>query len=182
MLSLYKTLWIRSGAEGVPVTYAGETPNGEDGWFQVYFDESEGVECGSIHMVRPFYGDPRTPSATRSAAAPADLAPPDILAELCTLAHEYGHAVSWRAGNRTAEYVAATDRMFKLLDAAAGGRLTDEECSLIEAEERRAWANGRAMLGELGFADWAVFDERERAGLAEYVRIFSGDVFAATTE
>jgi hypothetical protein len=78
----------------------------------------------------------------RPERVPAESTEPDVatatLGELITLAHERGHATSYRAET----YV---------------------EKSL--AEERRAWEHARSMLEELGFAEWDAFNERQKLGL-----------------
>lgn len=73
--------------------------------------------------------------------------------ELWTLAHEYGHYASWRAGQRTRQYQDAMDRLSENRD------LLDGDAELILDEERRAWDNAERWLkmhvaGEsmLGFA------------------------------
>jgi hypothetical protein len=66
-----------------------------------------------------------------------DLAGADMR-ELISLAHERGHEASWRAG-------------------------TYEVTTM--PEERRAWTHARALLQELGFADWAAFEDAKRASL-----------------
>lgn len=79
----------------------------------------------------------------RPERVPAESTEPDIavatLAELITLAHERGHATSFRAET----YV---------------------DKSL--AEERRAWEHARSILDGLGFTEWDAFNEREKEGLA----------------
>ncbi len=62
----------------------------------------------------------------------------NLLDELPTLAHEYGHAVSERRGGRTPDYRAAID----VSSEQWPHRLTDEQRRLIFAEEATAWALG----------------------------------------
>jgi hypothetical protein len=101
--------------------------------------------------------------------APVPQSQPDlvgnVLGDCCLLAHEYGHRLSDKAGNRNAAYLAALEQF----DQGRGApQMTPEEKAIIYGEEERAWALGRAVLVDLGFEDLGAFDTRRDEGLAEY--------------
>jgi hypothetical protein len=87
--------------------------------------------------------------------------------DLITLAHEYGHLVSYQNGTRTPEYEAAWGRVER------GEPRLEGDANLIIAEETSAWANGRAALQDLGFTQWEEFDPRESVGIDLYRRSFA---------
>jgi hypothetical protein len=87
--------------------------------------------------------------------------------ELFTLAHEGGHAESWRRGERPAgSYEQDVDR-----PPTDWQSFPEEAKRTILDEEARAWRYGREALAREGFDDWAAFDAAESAGLARY-RLF----------
>lgn len=107
----------------------------------------------------------------RIGKVPDPPASPDLstqpLEDACTLAHEYGHFLSDRAGNRTAAYVAALDAFH-----GAGRALSQQEQAEILAEEVRAWEYGREALAALGCTDWDGFEECRWRWLSSYSKRF----------
>lgn len=85
------------------------------------------------------------------------------LEELLTLAHEYGHAVSWREGRRTKAYVAVVDRMHE-----PDAKFDETEALLILDEECRAWRRARTVLAEVGFEKRTEFEQRQANDLKIY--------------
>jgi hypothetical protein len=167
---VYVKLWKRA-EEHASVRYDGMAPFGEAGWFDP--NDEDGEAFPAIYIERPYYDPESMPSRHRVAGAPPP--PPDLLDELCTLAHEYGHSCEWRV-HRTVAYKSAVERMRALLGGQPLPPLSDDEKHLIRAEEQRAWRRGREALAALGFAHWTAYDAKERAGLDEYERIFAGKV------
>ena len=86
------------------------------------------------------------------------------LEELLTLAHEDGHYLSSKKGNRTPEYLEAVNA----LRSENGGVLRSEQRSRIVAEEERAWSNAKAVLKRLGFAQWRRYNARRKQSIAMY--------------
>lgn len=83
----------------------------------------------------------------------------DYEQELVTLAHEYGHAISYRRGERPREEM-----------PQPSPDLPTEEKRMIQDEEARAWRYGREVLLDLGFSHFSVFDERKAEADAIYLR------------
>jgi hypothetical protein len=179
---IYQDLWARADAEDAFVHYDGRDLHGEGGWFHPRYDE-DGTPNPVITIVRPYYREATTPHKERNNGAPVDL-----MKELITLAHEYGHFRSWRAETTRATwqaYLAAAikrDATREASDASApesedgearnrrrravvAETLTEEEKSLIVAEEKLAWKIGRATLVELGFTELGLYDARARHGV-----------------
>lgn len=90
--------------------------------------------------------------------------PGDVLDELLTLAHEFGHFCSFDKGLRTPEYDEA------LRDWREGRDLTRAARTSVLDEERRAWRFAREILGEVGFSDWDAFWRSHQDALADYRR------------
>lgn len=88
------------------------------------------------------------------------------LRDLITLAHEYGHLVSFLSGTRSPEYEAAWGRVER------GEPRQEGDADLILAEETLAWSHGRDVLRALGFTRWDEFDGREVGGIDLYRRSF----------
>jgi hypothetical protein len=87
----------------------------------------------------------------------------DHAEELVTLAHEYGHALSDKFGERP-----------RLVMPDPAAALTDGEKDMVEAEEARAWAHGHTVLEDLdpGY-DFALFDSRKGEADAIYARLLA---------
>lgn len=154
----YAALWRRLPAEALWVHYYGGSARGESGYFQ-----HDGQGCfkrPEIGILRPFHIDEDEPSMARSDGHLVDLK-----AEMCTLAHEYGHYLSWadEASRETwRSYQRAAVLRDQLLDAMTGAhcfnvlthrdrlrrRLPGQAKRLIVAEETRAWELGRDLIPE----------------------------------
>jgi hypothetical protein len=89
------------------------------------------------------------------------------LRDLITLAHEYGHLVSYQNGTRTPEYEGAWGRVER------GEPRLDGDADLIVAEETLAWTHGRAALRDLGFTQWEAFGAHASFGVDLYRRSFA---------
>ncbi len=147
---MYVSLWKMAQEKGIVVEY-GDMPNGGAGGFR-----EDRLGWPVISLVRAHTGlDQNEPTRTHDPDAPPD-EQPDILEELITLAHEYGHWCSWREGNRTPGFRGAVDR-FNYDDP---GPLTEADRDLIRAEEDHADRLGAAVLRELGFDAWDAWDRR----------------------
>lgn len=83
----------------------------------------------------------------------------DYEQELITLAHEYGHAISHRNGQRPWE---------EMPDPSPD--LTPAEKQAVQDEEARAWEYGREVLAELGISDFEAFEKRKADADAIYLR------------
>lgn len=169
---LYQRVWHQAEAEDVAVMYNGIPPRGEHGWFHPQ-NHPNGRSFPVIHIARPYYsGDGRTPTQTVNNP---DLPPPDLLAELLTLAHEYGHFRSWKAGGRTAAYEAAVIALEKQVDSASEPMLSEEQRELIRTEEETAWQIGRQILDSLGFDRWDAYDARRARSLEVYEKLLRAE-------
>jgi hypothetical protein len=182
IFGIYAELWKRAEAEGAYVSYQGA--NVEMAGYFVPNDPP------NIAIYRPYYhSPPYAPSRHRIDGAP--LGPPDLMAELCTLAHEYGHFRSYldsvrhptwlkyheavrareaieAAVRQSAAKSESTPALNNRLRAAIVARLEREQIELIIDEETLAWALGRDTLIALGFTDLAYYDERTRMGVHNY--------------
>ncbi len=179
---IYEQLWRRAQAEGARVKYIGWRPGNHAGYFDAV-DYTRPV----IALTRPYYKSPST-EPTRESNAPEEVPQPDLLEELLTLAHEYGHFRSWAGRTERAEhelYYAVTTRRGAATDeataqmpegldvteqnnrlrAALQAALNDDDRGRIMREEALAWEVGREVLVELGFDDLTRYDERTRTGL-----------------
>lgn len=173
LFAIYVALWRTASTEGAFVRYESGGARSEAGWFHPR-DEFAGPE---IVIVRPFYGNQTEPSDSRTDGQPVDL-----LGELITLAHEYGHFRSWSDDRpRWDAYYAALLRREQVFDAAVGdgaarwlevARLVSSpEKQLILEEEARAWRTGRAHV-PVGLL--AEYDLRATAGVeAHRARLFA---------
>lgn len=178
---VYEALWRRAEAEGASVRF-GVLAYGAAGYFQPP-NKDNGPFKPLISIHRPYYQEGQQPSRSRNLGAPAVMPAPDILAELVTLAHEYGHLMSWKGRTRPEEwglYHAVAIKRDVAWNAAARALPKELEClewnnrmrdamwtalseddrSRIVAEEEFAWAIAREVLEELGFGDWRMFNER----------------------
>jgi hypothetical protein len=167
--TIYVRLWGRAEGAGAFVHYDGIVPRGESGWFHPHADQpGRGAE---VVIARPFYELQDTPTRGRRDGAAVDL-----MAELCTLAHEVGHLRSWQKGLRTKKYedaLATFDERMKLAPQPAP-LLEKEAHVLITSEEARAWQLGHRELRGLGFTDWPRFDAEEKRALHLYAEILAG--------
>ena len=166
----YAALWRRVPVDDLYIHYDGWGARGEAGYFDHHGQGD--FKKPEIGIVRPFYVEPDEPSMERSDGTPVDL-----VHEMCTLAHEYGHYLSFSGGTSVdtwqAYYRAALhrDQVFDALpdgtsaeqcrDAAANA-LSDEERTLIVAEETLAWVLGREFVPEPLRAE---YDSRARLGV-----------------
>jgi hypothetical protein len=83
----------------------------------------------------------------------------DYEQELITLAHEYGHAISHRKGQRPREQM-----------PEASPELTPAERQAIQNEEARAWTYGREVLAAVGLTDFEAFEKRKADADGIYLR------------
>lgn len=120
------------------------------------FGFNEQLQEGKIVLWRP------VEHARREQFQPADdeLAPEDAW----TLAHEYGHCLSFRKGNHTPEYLATRN----IDEATWPTALTDAQKDLVYVEETTAWRLGRAVLADLGVTDFTEYDARTEQALGVY--------------
>jgi hypothetical protein len=146
---VFSALERRVAAAGVDLYFALEKlfdrPNGEVG---IFFPDRGGPGSCVIQIFRP-----------RAVEVPGDL-----LFELLTLAHEFGHYRSFERGQRTPAY----DRALAIFQKRIEGELDRTGRLLILEEERRAWRYGRAELEELGFCALEALDRRAEESLALY--------------
>jgi hypothetical protein len=180
--SIYEALWRRAENEGAVVRYEGISPYGEAGWFHpTYYPRP------TIVLIRPYYKEPDD-EPSRESTAPAPLPQPDIYAEVTTLAHEYGHFVSWSGRTERAEYelyVAAARYRDAIIDeeikkmpvglsrqesnerlrTTLHDRLDGDARDRILREEMLAWRIGREVLAELALADFELYDRRTNVGI-----------------
>lgn len=84
-----------------------------------------------------------------------------------SLAHEYGHILSFRAG--TMRKMKPTDNMLMNMHLPLAMLLISEEgWQEIVAEEIRAWDHARAVLESIDYKDWAGFDSCKEICLGTY--------------
>src|SRR4051812_39054532 len=83
----YRALWKRLPEDELYIHYTGPSVEGEAGFFQ--------HDPPSIGICRPHYTDPDEPSTGRNDCVPVKLAD-----EMLTLAHEYGHFLSFSGATR----------------------------------------------------------------------------------
>lgn len=176
---IYAQLWRLAESEGIYVHYDGIMAGGQAGYFHAR-DDGDRPRKPEIAIHRPYYRDHDNP--TPDSNAPEGKPQPDLVEELFTLAHEYGHSRSW-AGRTPRDqyalyYAAALHRdefaaaEWKRLDAslplaelcekhrqALRAALSDDERRRIVDEEELAWKIGREVLVKLGFADLVRYDE-----------------------
>jgi hypothetical protein len=175
----YVKLWRRAQADGLFVHYHGLMGGGLAG----YFDHRENYGRKmkpEIAISRPYYKAPgHEPS--RDSNAPPGEPQPDLVGELFTLAHEYGHSRSWAGRTEPAEYKlydevakwrgAILDEESQKLSTSLSvhdqsealrralyDRLDEDARERIMREESLAWNIGREVLADLGYADIASYD------------------------
>ncbi len=191
----YGTLWERAKAAGACVHYYDDKDersdlhsdsSGATGWFLANVDIDDGQPIIQLYR-RECDDDSFAPNRCRGPHG-AELPPPDLKAELITLAHEYGHLLSflektprseWGAfkaaeRKRDAALQAAKDQLSdgmsradvdERVRAALREALTDEERMRILNEEALAWTLGREALSELEMVEFGRFDGRRTSGL-----------------
>jgi len=178
----YVHLWRRIAKRGVWVHY-GMHFDGSAGWFQQDGQGLYKLPEISLHRV-PVPENEEEPHETLTDGTPAHIA-----AELMTLAHEFGHFLSWKATDETTwlVYRLLLDRMAAIQDAINALReselsstgdafneryrrtlaeqLSDEERTLVLDEEKNAWRLGRPHVPE-GLQ--ARYDAQEERGIQIY--------------
>jgi len=156
----YEALWQRIRDGGVWVHYDGVALD-EGGHFQ--HDGCGKLKKPEIQITRSHYNERERPTEFLNTGEPAP-----IVNELMTLAHEYGHYLSWSrepASKTWKAYHAAVVRRDKL---AANGRdavskgLSRREMQLICDEETLAWKLGREFIPDGLHTD---YDEHSRLGV-----------------
>lgn len=98
--------------------------------------------------------------------------PEGAMEELLTIAHEFGHAESFKRGLRGDGYLEAANKVTQGNFAA----LSERERCLVLSEERRAWRFGRENLAHAGFDDWSAYWQRRARALRDYLRRFEAGV------
>lgn len=143
--ALLERLTIEVAHEGYYVRYG------------IALDASEAERVGTFMVIDG------VPSITMLRALGTYVAT-DPFETLLTLAHEYGHALAWRAGYRKQDYLAVVDR------ANENERLSEDEAVLVLDEECRAWRYGRTALSDLGLTseELAAFEARKGVALEGY--------------
>lgn len=146
----YEALWRRTPVEDLYIHYEGWAPAGESGYFH---HEGQGNGNPKIVIIRPHYTEFDEPTMERNDGKHVDLA-----AEMITLAHEYGHFLSFSGSTPRetwAAYYRAALHRDQVHDAlpdgasipeALGQALSAEERDLIVAEETTAWELGRQFI------------------------------------
>ena len=195
LFDIYLALWARARSAGACVHYfdqpLADPPSlhgdqtGASGWFLANADIADAQPV--IQIYRLEYDDALTPSRSRRHGG-GSLPTPDLEYELITLAHEYGHLMSYRGRTQRADwdlYTASARRRGdiaerviaemptglapsaanELLRLSLYEGLGERDRSRIVAEESLAWRIGREALSELGHVDFQQFDRREADGL-----------------
>ena len=148
LAELYK-LVIRQGVS-LRISGAGNT-NDEEGFF-----DFKGNRIELFVPVARGWVDPKTAGQiARQSTNP--------IFELITLAHEYGHFISARRGDRSAE--------FNLVNSTQVGQwqlLNAHQKEVIWIEELIAWKNARYVLRGLGFDGWPTFNKAKIEAMAAY--------------
>lgn len=171
----YVALWHRAQDEGAYVRYEGSMPvPGSAGHFHPRNEGPPPHRSPLIGILRPSYAKRSEPTKQCGNGTT-----PDLLAELFTLAHEYGHFVSYKAGGRTLAYAEAVkhlERRKQGTQVKGEGPLSEGERELIRREEKLAWAYGRKTLVELGFGGITDYDRVAAEHLGIYEKVFELDV------
>jgi hypothetical protein len=169
----YEALWRRIQNDGVFVRYDA-SGRGEEGYFEhnrnpILVDEGKWEWGPVIAVCRDYYTTPvDEPTDHRNNGEKVDLQ-----REFITLAHEYGHCLSYRGGTPRPTWEgyhrAAThrDQLIDVLSAVRcrngltqrdrlRSRLSGREKRLIVEEETLAWQLGRALVPDhlLDEYDW----------------------------
>ena len=179
---IYEKLWARAESDGATVLYLGL---GDDGGGVFYPHYNDSVEPRpTIEIIRNYYETIDSPTRDRNEAGRRTLPPPDLLREVVTLAHEFGHFLSWKGRtpretwDRYYEAIGIRDETWAQVDesgsidayndrrrAAVQDALTEDQLQLIIDEETRAWIFGREALLDLRFSDLEYYDDRSRKGV-----------------
>lgn len=154
---IYTRLWAiaerrNDGRPSVNVVYFGMT-QGEGGRFN--------WRTKQIQIDRPHYVTINKPHWETNNGSPVDLR-----RELIILAHEHGHAISWERKERPAHFDMANAIFAD--GQAAEEQVPDDIFAVIMSEEHRAWSHARSALAQLGWTDWARFDQTAASSLATY--------------
>jgi hypothetical protein len=88
-----------------------------------------------------------------------------VLTEMLTLAHEYGHLLSYESGTWQG-HEAALVRYQAALKAKQPAEAADY--ATVLAEERRAWVYAYEELASVGWSHWAVFEKEAQRALKTY--------------
>jgi len=162
LFDVYVALWRRIQADVGRLSYSGINAD-EGGHFQ--HDGCGAHKKPEIVISRPFYASPADePSEFRSTGERVD-----IKSELFTLAHEYGHYLSWRVETpreQWAQYHAAAFHRDGVVNQndwdAVPTALSDAEKQLISDEETLAWKLGRQFIPSELLPE---YDEKARFGV-----------------
>ena len=149
-------LWTRAREAGIHVTYHAHL-SASDARLGGYFYVHEGRVLTSMKIA--LFHPERAPIPQTEPCVEGDR----VLADICTLAHEFGHYLSWAEKRADwPEYHAATLLRDQTSDAGGdpAAALTLPQKELILEEEARAWRLGRTVLVELGFDDFGDYDGR----------------------
>ncbi len=164
----YEALWKRVQSEGVSVEFGLLEEDESNGGFH-----TGGCGDPQILIFRKWFRSPPD-VLTRDSNAPAGQPQPDLLIELITLAHEYGHVLSWKGATPKAEYTAYRrsldlwESLRQSNNAHGDDELPKDDQQRILDEEALAWRLGRDVLTELGFDDFLKYDQRAIDGVQAY--------------
>ena len=144
-------------------------------YVQVMYESAEVDEKGQVFehgYFHPMWRDvrpcvvicrPRVSSETPWEPDPDHRA----LSEACSLAHEYGHFLSFHKKRRTATYHTAINL------GCAWPDLSPEQQRHVLSEERRAWDLGRNAVAALGLPILGALRKRRREGLGIYRKLMT---------
>lgn len=153
---IYQGLWRDAQAKGVEVLYH-KSMNAEAGHFV-----PNGKPHIRIHRVN--YTEGEEPSEFRNNNQ--KLTDDELQSELLTLAHEFGHWLSWTNGNWP-ETLSETSDAFRQTSNGTT-QIGRDEAEEIYQEEVRAWENAVVLLKEHGFSEWNSLRSCTVSSLAEY--------------
>lgn len=185
--AIYERLW-KIAQDGAEVHYqewgSGGVRRGASGHFTSNIEQDP--------PLRPEIAIGRDSYRTRNAPDFDGLEPPAVLAELITLAHEYGHLRSfldrrsvWNLYDNARFLADWIRRQFagicgELLSYSSGDErdqlirrvlyqgLNDETRERILGEEEYAWGTGRKVLATLDLEDFSQYDARTETSLDSY--------------
>jgi hypothetical protein len=180
VFEIYKKVWCRAQADKtVWVHYGYWLEEGLAGYFDPRENRDRPMKP-EIAIWRPYPKEPME-EPTRESNAPPDKPQPDLVAELHTLAHEYGHSQSWAGRTPPDEYklyyaiakrrdeVVAEEKtklpkglslleINERLRRAVYARLDDDAHRRVIDEEALAWNIGREVLAEFEYPGLATYD------------------------